>query len=162
MKQKNYYALLLIVLCSSIFIACDDDKDENEYPKTIEVEKLLVNEKEVSWSYFYAPVLDSVYIINSDEELFTFCDPRGNYPDITTHSNVDYTKNSVLLVGGVSTQGITTVANQYIQMGKQSFKIQVSVMQNLTLPVLHWAQVLVVPKVNTTDQISCETKYKLL
>lgn len=162
MNFKNYFYLALTILSVGVFASCEDDDDKNEYPKTIETEKLLVDGKEGNIGFFYAPVSDTVYVIGSDKELFTFLDPRMDFsPEMKFETNVDYTKNSVLLVGGTATSGIQKIEVKYIQTDAKKYNLQVDVQLNETTEAPSWTQVLVVPKVDTETKINCITKYIL-
>ena len=162
MNFKHYFYLILTILSVGVFASCDDD-DKDEYPKTIETEKLLVNGEEVGDFYFSTEKEDSLHVIDSDSLLFTYkwypILPADRIePPISLESNVDYTKSSVLLVGG-SSGGINKIEQTYVQesAGKYVFKVKIYLTGTEELRI--WSVSAVVPKVDPSMKVSAEVEY---
>lgn len=161
MKLKNLLYLFLIPALSLSFVACDNnDDDESEYPKIIETKEILLNGKEIGQGYFRTPTPDSVYIINSDDELLALRNPYIMWPEIIYRSNVDYSRQSVLLICG-NTGGKVPVPEKgkYIQTGEQTFEIQISVPRGYEDNLVYWNQAFVVSKVSKNAKISAKVTY---
>ena len=161
MKLKNLLYLFLIPALTLSMVACDDDDDNNsEYPKTIDTKELLINGRSITQAYFVTPTRDSVYVINSDEELLALRNPYIMWPEIPYFSNVDYTTQSVLLICG-DTNGVVPEPEKgkYIQTGEQTFEIQVEVPRGYEENLVLWCQAFVVSKVDKNVKISAKVKY---
>ena len=161
MKLKNLLYLFLIPALTLSLVACDDDDDNNsEYPKTIDTKDLLVNGDTIHQAYFVTPTRDSVYVINSDIELFALRNPDIAWLDFVHTSNVDYTTQSVLLICGNS-NGIVPKPEKgkYIKTGEQTFEIQVAIPKGCQENLLYWNQAFVVSKVDKNAKINAKVTY---
>lgn len=158
MNLKNYFYLLLTIFSVAVFASCDDDPDLNKYSYNIETEKLLVNGEEVNSFYFYAPKTDTLYVVNSDSELFSFRNPDIDYTDIGVSSNVDYAKNSVLFIGGESS-GIAKIEHNYWLDFTGGYVLRISITLSGTKELVRWSLPVVVPKVDSTMKVSAEVQY---
>lgn len=157
MSLKNCFYVLLATISLGAFVACDDDNDDkNEFPKVIKVENVSVNGNELKWNDLLTPKNDTVYIVNSDKELQQF---RQEVENLIPTTDVDYTKSSVLILGGTATSGIDTIAGQYIQTGAQAYNLSLQVRLNETTEAPVWAQAIVVPKLDSTAVIGCKVIY---
>ena len=164
MNSKHYFYLFLTILSVGVFASCDDDDDKDEYPKTVEVGNLLVSNTQVSVYNFKVEEESTFHILNSDEELFNFWVPIPNDQELPLptpfETNVDYTKKSVLLIGGKTSNNISMVEVNCVQESSLKYNVKMTVHLASAGTERTWAVPIVVPKMDSTIQIiNAEIEY---
>ncbi len=93
---------------------------------------------------------DTVLLINDRKHLETLCEDAPF---------VNFSRQSLLIVKGVSTSGIVAIKTDFADNGDASYGINIHVVQNFTCVVQNWYTCYLVPKVNSLDRIAVTIKY---
>ncbi|MFR9165591.1 MAG: hypothetical protein ACLVKO_04945 [Dysgonomonas sp.] len=159
MKTKKIFFLLFVLVSTISFVSCNDDDDDNKnpYPKPINVSDYSLKDDGID-AKFYIPKADTVYVINSDEELKDYVVSAngiiGNIGKIKT--SIDYNKYSLLLVGGQLTSGISEINRIYRQEAENKYSFNVDIVMNETAEAAFWEVSVLVPKLKSTDVLNYE------
>ncbi len=99
---------------------------------------------------------DSVYIVNSQEELLSFITcTGGNTPPV-----IDFSRYSLLLAHGNTMYGrISSIANRLIQLSSNQYKINSEIEIEDTADVQQWHVAIIVPKMTQNSIITLNIDY---
>jgi hypothetical protein len=85
---------------------------------------------------------DSVYLINSQETLLSFVSCEGD----NTPATIDFDKYSLLLVYGVTPQGIENITKNLINTSENEYVLDVDITLNMTMKPEGWRCMILVPR----------------
>jgi hypothetical protein len=94
---------------------------------------------------------EALIVVSSDEEL-------GNYVNGPNYPDIDFSRNTLLLISGPSTNGVTEVTGQLLPDGDDGYLFNVSVQQGIVGLEL-WMLAVTVPFVVREDQIKVNIHY---
>ena len=93
---------------------------------------------------------DSLLLINNNQQLNELC---ANTPAI------DFSKQSLLLIKGVSTSGIDTIKTNFEENLNATNNLYIHVMQDMTCVAQGWYKCYLVPKISSIQDISVIITY---
>ena len=150
MKTSNIIPLLSAALLTGAqLLLAGCEKEEN-----IEKEKdttASVLFKDISKELSFCDIsCDTIVLVNDNKHLKTICE---NAPAI------DFSKQSLLLVSGISTYGIDTIITGFNSRKNSIYTLDINIIQYFTLMAQGWQQKYLVPKTNTLENISVNICY---
>lgn len=93
---------------------------------------------------------DTMLLINNNQQLNQLC---ANTPAI------DFSKQSLLLIKGVSTSGIDTIKTNFEENINATYSLSIHVIQDMTCVAQGWYKCYLVPKINSLQDISVIITY---
>jgi len=115
------------------------------YPRDIPFEEYSLSEISCEWKNL--PYDERVIIINNSVELDNYINcAKSNYPEI------DFSKQSLILVSGKTDSGIEEIAKSFVQLSKNNFKLDLEIQFNAT-DAEEWHIALITRKISNDNQI---------
>ena len=150
MKKLFLYLLALPLT----FMSCSDDSSEDF------IEENQVFEK-ISYTSDYQQLQTyQTVIINSEKEYQDFV---SKYIDDISNqtpkrSKVNFSKKSIIMVYGASNKGIDDIERK-LEKHDNDYYIDITVMQDLTYPIMGWYVGYTVPKI-TNEKVNVNVRYE--
>lgn len=135
------------------FMSCSDDSSEDF------IEENQVFEK-ISYTSDYQQLQTyQTVVINSEKEYQDFV---SKYIDTSSQtpkrSKVNFSKNSIIMVYGASNKGIDDIERK-LEKHDNDYYIDITVMQDLTCPIMGWYVGYTVPKI-TNEKVNVNVRYE--
>ncbi len=148
--KKLFLYLLALPLA---FMSCSDDSSEDF------IEENQVFEK-ISYTSDYQQLQTyQTVVINSEKEYQDFV---SKYIDTSSQtpkrSKVNFSKNSIIMVYGASNKGIDDIERK-LEKHDNDYYIDITVMQDLTCPIMGWYVGYTVPKI-TNEKVNVNVRYE--
>ena len=99
-----------------------------------------------SWSLMEA---DTLYLINSQEELFTYFNCVNGSP-----TEIDFSRQTLLLVSGRSTSGIHAIFKQLMETERNRYTFDIDITLNMTMEAPRWIEAVLISKMSDDAVIS--------
>jgi hypothetical protein len=146
MKTKNLILAIATALSLLLFANCKEEKVEGK--KLWEEKIITVVDIPISASCIAKGIKnDTAYLLNSnaDLELFLTCP--------TNEINIDFNNNSLIVVNGWATSGISSITKLVTQVSEREYKLDINLYLNLTAEVPRWCVAILIPKIATNSSI---------
>jgi hypothetical protein len=96
-----------------------------------------------------------VVIINSENEMANYLACSES-----SYASVDFSNYSLLLAGGTSTSGITSITQKFTQTAENKYNLDIDIRQNYATVARKWVVALLVPKISTNAVVSLNVTVK--
>ena len=146
--KRNIFKIAVILLISlgNIFISCED---KEKYPKEIATSDYPVYTGSMC-NWINQEYDGKVKIINSDEELKEYVSCYENY----TYPAIDFSKYSLLLIGGTASAGIYEIQKEKMQqISPNEYVLSVIINLSEATKPLEWNKALIINKLRQDAKI---------
>ena len=149
MKILKFIALMLILVVSTT--TCKDKSDNSSIE--ISLTKYSLEGTSCQWQWIKLKYDGTIIMVNSDEELsqYIICN-EGNYPFI------DFSKNSLLLTGGGTTNGVHSIDATFTQVAMNQYILKVTVHLTLAGVAEGWSLFALTPRIDNNANITLDVQ----
>ena len=151
-KLLNLTAFLLIL--AGVLSACKKPDDSKiDYPINISFTEYSLDETSCQWQNL--PYDEKVILINSNAALEKYIScAKSSYPAI------DFSKNSLLLVSGKTTTGVTEIfAKDLKQLSSQKYELNLTITLSDTSSIEQWCMALIVEKIGNESDVKLSINF---
>lgn len=149
MKNSKFLVLVLASVLVISFTSCGDDDQNDSYVNELEVSDYSLQTNKVPGTWRTDLAKDSVYIVNSDEELKDLL----NTDATTISSGVDFSKNSILFVQIMHISGIEKITQSLWQTSPNYFLLRYVITPNSATVISIHDMALVTPKISENAKV---------
>jgi len=153
MKNLLKY-LVLGIICTAFCAACNDINNNDirvAYPEDVEMNNYTLEGTACNWNW-QSIQIDTVYLINSAEELLTYISCQKDAP------TVDFEKHSLLLARGGTTSGVHKIDRNLQQTSIKEYKLTVDITLEMTTVAQGWKIAVLTPKLLSSTTIELDVK----
>lgn len=143
---------IISLLSFFIFLSfgCSQQDENTTYPAIIEINDYLLTGTTCNWQNVE---LDTMYLINSNEELLKYVSCQGN-----ALPTIDFDKYSLLLVRGVNTKGIHSITRDFEQISINEYKFVIDITSDMTTIAQGWRVAVLTAKLHQNAVVKLDLR----
>lgn len=145
MKKLNFVLFLYVF----VLIGCSDD--ENTNITSIPISDYSLMNSSCQWIVETEKDMqnNTVFVINSKSQLeeHLVCEDEAPY--------IDFTNNTLLLVLGRSTSGITRI-DKSLEKNNNRYSFKINIIKNLTTEAPRWGVAIIAPKMDKSAEVKLQ------